>query len=57
MGAPGAMGQMVYADLEANLGWAFFNSDGKIYSFGEDPRYKKIERAIYEALESIERKN
>lgn len=51
------MGQMVYADLEANLGWAFFNSDGKIYSFGEDPRYKKIERAIYEALESIERKN
>ncbi|CAD5115210.1 DgyrCDS4203 [Dimorphilus gyrociliatus] len=55
-GTPGAGGQMVYADPKANLGWAFLNNDCKIYAFGEDPRYKKVEKAIYETLETINNK-
>ncbi len=55
-GAPGAGGQMGYADPEHHLGWAYLTNYQSIYAIGDDPRYLALESAMYECVVNIEKK-
>ena len=55
-GAPGAGGQMGYADADHHIGWAYLTNFHSIYAIGDDPKYLALERAIYECVQDIEKK-
>jgi hypothetical protein len=53
LGAPGAGGQMMYADPTRGLGWAYLTSSLSLYAIGDDPRYLALEQAVYECVAEV----
>ena len=56
VGAPGAGGQMGFFDADAKLGWGYLRNHYSVYTFGDDPNYLQLERAMYECIRQIENK-
>ena len=56
IGAPGAGGQMGYADPNHQLSWAYLTNHHSIYAIGDDPKYLALEEAMYDTVMEIERK-
>ena len=52
-GAPGAGGQMGYADPQHKLGIAFLTNYMSIFAIGDDPRYVELEHAIYKCVREL----
>ena len=55
-GAPGAGGQMAYADPEHQLGWAYLTNHMSLNDIGDDPRHLALQKVMYEAVLAIETK-
>ena len=56
LGTPGAGGQMVYADPQRHLAWAYVTNHHSVFAIGDDPRYLALEEAIYDSLQKVEAK-
>ncbi|ELU10516.1 hypothetical protein CAPTEDRAFT_156512 [Capitella teleta] len=56
-GAPGHGGQVAYADPEFHLGWAHVTNHPSVFAMGDDPKYLRLEKAIYECAMKIRRQN
>ena len=54
-GTPGYGGQIGYGDLEHNLGFAYLTNNLCFYEIGDNPRFLKLEKAMYECVLEIEK--
>ena len=54
LGAPGAGGQMIFADPSHKVGWAYFTNHMSLFAIGDDPRYLALEAAVYECIKEVE---
>ena len=55
-GTPGFGGQSGYGDLEHNLGFAYLTNNLCQYHTGDNPRFLKLQKAMYECAMEIDRK-
>ena len=56
-GTPGIGGQIGYGDLEHNLGFAYLTNNLCQYSMGQNPRFLRLQKAMYESVLEIEKKS
>lgn len=52
-GHSGYGGQMAYADPVNNIGIAYLTNDLSVYGFGNDPKFKALEKELYSSLDRI----
>lgn len=50
MGHPGYGGQSAFADLQNNIGLAYVTNHLSIHGKNDDPRYLKLQNALYKDL-------
>ncbi|XP_030842638.1 beta-lactamase domain-containing protein 2 [Strongylocentrotus purpuratus] len=53
-GHPGAGGQVAFTDLEHRLGYAFTSRYAAPFGFGDDPRFKNLQKAMYRCVKKLE---
>jgi hypothetical protein len=44
---------MAYADPVNNIGIAYLTNDLSVYGFGNDPKFKALEKELYSSLDRI----
>ena len=55
-GTPGAGGQMAFADVDNEIGWAFLtNYHG--HHMLDDPRYVALTNTVYDVVARLKKKN
>ena len=55
-GTPGLGGQIGHGDLEHNLGFAYLTNNLCQYSLGGNPRFIRLQKAMYDCVLEIEKK-
>ncbi|XP_041479908.1 beta-lactamase domain-containing protein 2-like isoform X1 [Lytechinus variegatus] len=53
-GHPGAGGQVAFTDLHHRLGYAFTSRYAAPFGFGDDPRFKNLQKAMYRCVKKLE---
>ena len=54
-GTSGFGGQAGYGDLEHNLGFAYLTNNLCQYELGDNPRFLRLQKAMYECVFEIEK--
>ncbi len=52
-GTPGSGGQMAYGDSDNKLGWAFITNYCNPTALNDDPRYSRLEKAMYDTIRNL----
>lgn len=56
MGHTGHGGQVAVGDIKNNIGISYLTNHLTIHGVGDDPRYTDLEQALYETIESLEKR-
>ena len=56
-GTSGLGGQSAYGDLQYNLGFAYLTNNLCQFSLGDNPRFLRLQKAMYECAIEIRERN